>query len=123
MKYDRLTKRDIHGNAVVFNYTKTTGEFKTVVDRLAELEDKIENGTMVELPCKVGDCIYLIDKNLKTYRQHRCYTIIVERKCGQIIFLLKIGLSSAYIPANSEYVCYTEREAEKRLAELKDFKK
>lgn len=26
--------------------------------KLAELEDKIENGTLVELPCKVGDMLY-----------------------------------------------------------------
>lgn len=29
-------------------------------NRLAELEDKIENGTLVELPCKVGDTVYWV---------------------------------------------------------------
>lgn len=29
-----------------------------IVDRLAELEDKIANSTLVELPCKVGDVMY-----------------------------------------------------------------
>ena len=29
------------------------------VDRLAELEDKIEQGTLIELPCKVGDKIFV----------------------------------------------------------------
>ena len=29
-------------------------------DRLGELEDKLENSTMIELPCKVGDEIYYI---------------------------------------------------------------
>lgn len=28
--------------------------------RLAELEDKIENGTLIELPCKVGDKVYFL---------------------------------------------------------------
>lgn len=28
--------------------------------KLAELEDKIENGTLVELPCKVGDDVYML---------------------------------------------------------------
>ena len=32
-----------------------------VYNRLAELEDKIENGTLIELPCKVGDMVYVID--------------------------------------------------------------
>lgn len=29
-------------------------------NRLCELEDKRENGTLVELPCKVGDKVYVI---------------------------------------------------------------
>ena len=29
-----------------------------IIHRLAELEDKIENGTLIELPCKVGDKVY-----------------------------------------------------------------
>ena len=28
--------------------------------RLQELEDKIENGTLIELPCKVGDTVYCL---------------------------------------------------------------
>ena len=32
-------------------------------DRIAELEDKIENGTLIELPCKVGDKVWLIYEN------------------------------------------------------------
>lgn len=30
------------------------------ITRLAELEDKIENGTLIELPCKVGDKIWYV---------------------------------------------------------------
>ena len=36
-------------------WVKDTEKLK---DRIAELEDKIENGTMIELPCKVGDTVY-----------------------------------------------------------------
>lgn len=45
--YKRLTPK----NAVV------TGRFsgKTLLNRLTELENAIENGTLVFLPCKVGD--------------------------------------------------------------------
>lgn len=32
--------------------------YSMAVKRLGELEDKIENGTLVELPCKVGEIIY-----------------------------------------------------------------
>lgn len=34
--------------------------YSMAVKRLGELEDKIENGTLVELPCKVGDVMYEI---------------------------------------------------------------
>lgn len=29
-----------------------------VIERLSELEDKIEQGTLIELPCKVGDSFF-----------------------------------------------------------------
>ena len=32
---------------------------KVLTKRLAELEDKIEQGTLIELPCKVGDTVYV----------------------------------------------------------------
>ena len=32
--------------------------YSMAVKRLGELEDKIENGTLVELPCKVGEIMY-----------------------------------------------------------------
>ena len=32
----------------------------TMYKRLQELEDKIEQGTLVELPCKIGDKAYFI---------------------------------------------------------------
>ena len=39
----------------------TCGNYERFIEtynRLAELEDKIENGTLIELPCKVGDTVY-----------------------------------------------------------------
>ena len=35
---------------------------QVIINRLAELEDKIENGTLIELPCKVGTTIYHLYK-------------------------------------------------------------
>ena len=93
MKYERLTKRFINSNP----YTDIAGNYD-ILNRLAELEDKIEcgelvenkvvtyinmarsdsktlidkaikydklkdkieNGTLVELPCKVGDTVWEI---------------------------------------------------------------
>lgn len=83
MKYERLTERDEFGNADVINVNMpdvynslTFDEVNTLtraLNRLAELEDKIESGeliteiavikkqhksTTLELPCKVGDTLY-----------------------------------------------------------------
>lgn len=52
--YKRITARLANGKAVVDFIASGAGRIKTV-DRLAELEDKITDGTLVELPCKVGD--------------------------------------------------------------------
>lgn len=44
------------------NYRNTC--LRVAIDRLAELEDKLENGTLIELPCKVGDKFYQVVKGL-----------------------------------------------------------
>lgn len=48
MKYERLTSKDWAKNKYAVPSYK----------RLAELEDKIEQGALIELPCKVGDTVY-----------------------------------------------------------------
>lgn len=48
---ERLTKTDKDGNIY---YDGALDPIK----RLAELEDKLESGRLVELPCKVGDTVY-----------------------------------------------------------------
>lgn len=55
MKYERITRKD----GVIWE------EDYTLVDlhnRLFDLENAIEAGTLVELPCKVGDTVYIITK-------------------------------------------------------------
>ena len=61
--YKRLTERTKHGIAVLDSgerFVLSCGGYATTkaLNRLAELEDKIENGTLAELPCKVGDVMY-----------------------------------------------------------------
>lgn len=68
-EYKRLTNKDWKENYDIFEdvccdtCAEDCGEcernFSALV-RLAELEDKIENGTLIELPCKVGDRIWAI---------------------------------------------------------------
>lgn len=55
MKYERITnKKGWHEDIDL----KEEYGYKWIYQRLAELEDKIENGTIIELPCKVGDTVY-----------------------------------------------------------------
>lgn len=44
-------------NGTCGNYDR----FLETYSRLAELEDKIENGTLVELPCKEDDIVYFVN--------------------------------------------------------------
>lgn len=53
--YKRLTKKDWAN----MNLEKEYGDLH-VYKRLAELENKIENGLLIELPCKIGDTIYVV---------------------------------------------------------------
>lgn len=53
MKYERLTLRTVHGE--VQQLTTRVG----ILDRLAELEDKIESGKIID--CPYGDKVWVID--------------------------------------------------------------
>ena len=69
-KYKRLTNKNWKENYDIFEdvccdtCAEDCGEcernFNALV-RLAELEDKINNGTLIELPCKMGDTVYCVE--------------------------------------------------------------
>ena len=65
-KYKRLTYRD-NGNAYYHDYVDGMRlQDWQKLERLAELEDKIDQGTLIELPCKeedlIGQTVYGISK-------------------------------------------------------------
>lgn len=53
-QYKRLTKQKWSED---IDLTQELG-YSYIYKRLYELEDKLENGTLKELPCKIGDTIY-----------------------------------------------------------------
>lgn len=60
--YKRVTIRHEDGShSFMYDYNATTPQIKILLDRLAELEDEIENGMLVELPCKEGDIVYFVN--------------------------------------------------------------
>ena len=121
--YKRLTKNS--GWYKDIDLTQELG-YSYIYQRLSELENKIENGTLIELPCKVGDTVYCVfspkypanpnDKGkwfMGEYQVEKFYygikglsigiyafAIVNEKQLGKTVFL-------------------TKAEAEKKLAELK----
>lgn len=58
--YKRLTKR--YEDKYVVDpliYIEPNSILSKVTNRLADLEDRIENGTLRFIPCKVGDTVYM----------------------------------------------------------------
>lgn len=62
----RLTKHYDDGRAYLCIKTKAKGHEGTAeaqtkaINRLAELEDKLESGLLIEIPCKMDDNVYYI---------------------------------------------------------------
>ncbi len=105
-KYKRLTERVGKGICVKETSTSDNRSIWNAIERLAELEDKIENGTLIELSCKVGDTVYCIahssrGKFINSITIRTIYDIfdLWDYFCNKTVFL-------------------TKAEAEKALAEL-----
>ena len=112
MKYERFTEKE-------------STYYEKAIKRLHELEDKIENGTLIELPCKVGDTVYhLSGKNITEE------TVV---KVDYDIHNGEIDLCNSFIYTNDIYdkeynfyrfgklgksVFLTREEAENRLKEI-----
>ena len=116
MEYERLTERVNKGQVkfILKDGENPIEKFQNALNRLAELEDKIEQGTLIELPCKLGDTVYQTD-GVRVYQ-------------GEII---EISLTPKHFIFTADIVCFDERaigtrvfltreEAEKRLKEMQE---
>ena len=86
--YKRLTERTKHGIAVLDSgerFVLSCGGYATAkaLNRLAELEDKIEDGTLVELPCKCIEELNIIKDGMIFI----FYKMCLEQNLGQGVFL------------------------------------
>lgn len=124
---ERLTARTESGKAiysagVILN---SKNYEHTILDRLAELEDKFESGQLIELPCKVGDTVYRwlygsydewIVSKINTYKTQNeiTYTIVAESEmCGTEYFELTDEGDTWFL---------TKTQAEAHLKELQESK-
>ena len=120
--YKRLTERyiDENGNKCVKPLV-WEGE---ILHSLAELEDKIENGTLVELPCKVGDTVYyetFINNGsesvgIQPHEVKSIYTSIVTSNFGGYAYTI------VKLDEFGKTVFLTKTEAEEKLKELQNAK-
>ena len=115
MEYKRLTFRhkSVDGTEQIGYTEKLVGCYRKeemILNRLAELEDKIEQGTLIELPCPIRTMIYYIASYEKKIgllgKRKDCYTIM------ELPFELE--MLDSY--GNNWFI--TREEAEKRLKEL-----
>lgn len=92
------------------------------VDRLAELEDALESGKIVRLPCKVGDTVYFVCGNVSEYK-------ICEVEYDGIFFIFRC-FNQKYVDEHKWFSFFDERigktvfltreEAEKKLEEVQE---
>ena len=118
MEYKRLTKRNCAGYVVpvkpiMSGYSNIQAAEEELLDRLAELEDKIEAGTLIEIPCKVGNnAVAIIDTlcypNAIYNVKLKDLAYIVEDENGDVTF------------QHITRIFRTKAEAEKRLEEIRN---
>ena len=124
-EYKRLTAKCEVGIGLTETSGNIVNDYEKVVNRLAELENKIENGTLIELPCKVGDKFYQVVKGLPIY-EWEVETIVF----GNIYFPKNYVITARRIKdlAHWKFWCedfgetlfLTKAEAEKKLKEIQN---
>ena len=122
MSYKRLTNEELNDftSRVVVQLEPTlTQQVMSLILELTEYRNKIENGTLIELPCRVGDTVY------EVFKDH-IPPFIKETKIEKIVITakglrLRLARNSFYETAVSSIgktIFFTKAEAEKKLKEL-----
>lgn len=124
-EYKRLTKQVF--DKVQGCEDKMTMHGQSLYDlynRLAELEDKIENRKIIELPCKAGDTIYEVFKNHKPpFIQHTKVEKIIITEKGLKLKLARNSFYETSIASLGKTLFLTEESAEAQLKELQEKQK
>ncbi len=119
MKYERLTKKGGLNFADENLSLADEWGYSHIYKRLAELEDKIEQGTLIELPCKVGDTIWGIyefaDEEDDWYEIYPVRVREIHIRKDDIWLEIKRPFIGKFV---SEKIFFAREEAEKRLKEL-----
>lgn len=131
MEYKRLTKRDCAGYVVpvkpiMSGYSNIQAAEEELLDRLAELEDKIEAGTLVAVPYAIGQEVYWVDKKGYFDVEKVKVSLITIKHDGSVDIRLNHYRTGGnysgcfkYDPKHDE-LFDNEAEAQKRLEELRN---
>ena len=115
MKYERMTERVGKGICIKETSTNDNMSIWNAIERLSELEDKIENGMLIELPCKVGDTVYTIEGGI--IEEDEVMGVLIQFEELFFKILRKRDLVCKFWGSRSVFL--TKAEAEKRLEEIK----
>ena len=120
MKHERLTKLNQEPKTI-FCFSGSVQDFK-IYKRLQELEDKIEKGTLIELPCKVGDWIWVVCGTISEYQISEFWYDgrFFVFKCENVEYVEEHRYFSFFDERIGKTVFLTREEAEKRLKELRE---
>ena len=123
----RLTT-SINGNVC---YRNTICTLEDVLEKLYELENNREQGLLIELPCKVGDTVYVIGSLSEFGTTEEIELEVFECVVNKITLNYKYGNTmqmdckehssfgwSMNIKKFNELVFLTKEEAEQKLKEL-----
>ena len=131
MKYKRLTKRNCAGYVVpvkpiTSGYSNIQAAEEELLDRLAELEDKIEAGTLVTVPYAIGQEVYWVDKKGYFDVEKVKVSLITIRHDGSVDIRLNHynndGSYRSCFKYDTKYyeLFDNEAKAEKRLEEIRN---
>jgi hypothetical protein len=94
-------------------------QLTSITLELQEYQDKIEQGTMIELPCKVGDTVYLVHRiDKEAVIENGCVTGMNIDESGLWVYMRLENGRSHCIHSKSKGLCFSWEEAENRLKEL-----
>ena len=93
------------------------------MDKLGRLEDLEEQGRLIELPCAVGDTVYVLrEKNIE---KAEVFSIKIESEDNHWCFILKCMVTEGYFENFKRFMYgktafLTKEEAEAKLKELEE---
>lgn len=128
MEYKRLTTTQIvNGRNIKTVTSKGKVTLQDLIDRLAEIEDKIEAGTLVTVPYAIGQEFYLVTKGMSWVYKAKV-SLITIRHDGSVDIRINHYYKDGGYCGCSKYdpkyyeLFNTEAEAEKRFEELRNEK-